>query len=81
MNASLSFDSSVKQLLLLLDGHCLHIIPEEIRLDGARLVKFLATNRIQYLDCTPAHMQVLVSAGLLAADGGFAVRTPVACGQ
>jgi amino acid adenylation domain-containing protein len=68
LNASLSFDSSVKQLLLLLDGHCLHIVPEEIRADGLHFARFLSAKRIQYLDCTPAHMQLLVSAGLLHKD-------------
>src|SRR5262249_14322123 len=66
LNASLSFDASVKQLLLLLEGHCLCIVPEEVRGDAERFVRYLSEERINCLDCTPAHMQVLIASGLLS---------------
>ncbi|MFL5357702.1 non-ribosomal peptide synthetase [Archangium sp.] len=65
LNAPLAFDASVQQLQLLLDGHALFVVPDEVRRDGAALRAFLATHRIDVLDCTPSHLQLLVAAGQL----------------
>ncbi|MRS04665.1 amino acid adenylation domain-containing protein, partial [bacterium] len=65
LNAPLVFDASVQQLVMLLSGHCLVILPEDIRLDPQAMVKFLEDERIDVLDCTPSQLQLLVEAGLL----------------
>jgi len=66
LNASFAFDMSLKGILQLLSGHCLHIVPQEIRADGAAMVRFLAEQRIDAFDCTPSQLEVLLAAGLLA---------------
>jgi amino acid adenylation domain-containing protein len=65
LNASLIFDASVKQLIVLLIGHSLHIVPDEVRNDGKSLLSFIERNRLNVLDCTPSHLEVLINAGLL----------------
>ncbi|HGY55853.1 MAG TPA: amino acid adenylation domain-containing protein [Caldithrix abyssi] len=65
LNAPLSFDASVKQWVTLLMGHTLHIIPQEIRLDGESLLQFITANRIHVLDCVPTQLKFLIQAGFL----------------
>jgi len=65
LNAPISFDSSVKQILLLLGGHTLHIIPEELRVDPHAFVSYLRENDINVLDCTPSYIRRLLEADLL----------------
>jgi amino acid adenylation domain-containing protein/FkbM family methyltransferase len=64
VNASLGFDASVKQVVQLCHGHALHLVPEEERLDGARLLSFIERQRLDVLDCTPTQLRVLLEAGL-----------------
>ena len=66
LNAPLSFDASVKQIVQLLSGHTLCIVPEEFRLDGKALLSFVQSSRLNVFDCTPSHMRILIDAGLLA---------------
>jgi amino acid adenylation domain-containing protein len=63
LNAPLTFDASVKQLLQLLYGHTLCILPEEVRLDGNELFSYLNRYSLDALDCTPAQLQLLLGAG------------------
>lgn len=63
LNAPVSFDASVKQIVQLLNGHCLHVVPEHARRDGATLLDLLRTQRIDGLDCTPSHLKLLFAAG------------------
>jgi amino acid adenylation domain-containing protein len=65
LNAPLIFDASVKQLLTLLMGHSLYILPEEARNEGKSLLFFMERNALDVLDCTPSHLEFLLSAGLL----------------
>ncbi|WP_172639388.1 non-ribosomal peptide synthetase [Streptomyces tailanensis] len=65
LNAPLAFDASVAALLLLLEGHCLHLVPEETRRDQRRLADYVATQRIEVLHCTPTQLTALTDAGLL----------------
>ncbi len=65
LNASFAFDMSLKGILQLLSGHCLHIVPQEIRADGAAMLRFLAEHRVDAFDCTPSQLEVLLAAGLL----------------
>ncbi|RKG63993.1 amino acid adenylation domain-containing protein, partial [Corallococcus sp. CA054B] len=65
VNAPLSFDASVKQLIQVLDGHTLCIIPDEARADVAELVNRIEKDSLDVLDCSPAHLRLLVDEGLL----------------
>jgi amino acid adenylation domain-containing protein len=64
LNAPLAFDASVKQLLQLLSGHTLHLLPEELRLDAVRLLAYLDQHALDALDCTPSQLRLLLAAGL-----------------
>jgi amino acid adenylation domain-containing protein len=72
-NAPLIFDASVQQLVLLLAGHTLVVVPEEVRSDGKALLAFLREQRVDAFDCTPSQLRLLVSAGLLTAEGAPAL--------
>ncbi len=67
VNAPLAFDSSVKQILQILDGHAVCVLPEEVRRDGAELLAYLQAHDIDVLDCTPAQLQLMRSAGMKGA--------------
>ncbi|MFL5513040.1 MAG: amino acid adenylation domain-containing protein, partial [Gemmatimonadales bacterium] len=64
VNAPLSFDASVKQVLQLLAGHTLVLVPEEIRLEPERLVAWLRAQQVAVLDCTPGQLRLLLDEGL-----------------
>lgn len=66
MNAPLSFDASVQQLVLLLDAYTLHIIPGHCRTDPGAFLALMTAGRISVLDCTPTHLNALLASGLLA---------------
>ena len=68
VNGSLSFDTSVKQIIQLLYGHTLEIVPEAVRFDGNALLSFLQKHKIDVFDCTPSQLGVLIAAGLLASN-------------
>ncbi|MBO3458676.1 non-ribosomal peptide synthetase [Aetokthonos hydrillicola Thurmond2011] len=68
LNASFSFDASVQQLVQLLDGHTLNIIPTMVRFDGDALLSYLQEHKIDVFDCTPSQMELLISAGLLLSN-------------
>jgi tyrocidine synthetase-3 len=54
------FDASVKQIFpVLLLGHRLYIVPEEVRFDGSYLLEFYSRYMIDTADGTPAHIQLL----------------------
>ncbi|CAM3286845.1 Amino acid adenylation domain-containing protein [Corallococcus soli] len=65
LNAPLHFDASIAQLLHLLDGHCLCIVPEDARRDPEQLLAWLEATRVDALDCTPAQLKPLLEAGML----------------
>lgn len=64
LNAPLGFDPSVQQLTFLASGHELVIVPDAIRGDGRALLDFVTRTGLNVLDCTPAQLRLLVSAGL-----------------
>jgi amino acid adenylation domain-containing protein/non-ribosomal peptide synthase protein (TIGR01720 family) len=68
LTAVFSFDTSWEGPLLMAAGHELHVIGEDIRLDPAALVDYIAANRIDFMDLTPAYARQLVAAGLLTAE-------------
>jgi amino acid adenylation domain-containing protein len=65
LNASYTFDMSLKGILQLLSGHCLVIVPQDVRASGADLLAFFEAHRIDAFDCTPSQLEVLLAAGLL----------------
>ncbi len=65
MNAPFSFDASIKQFVLLLEGCSLHIVPAALRPNGAALLGFLQEARIDILDCTPSQLKLLQGVGML----------------
>lgn len=57
------FDPSIQQIFgALLQGHSLHIVPDEVRFDGAALLTFLNTNAIDIADGTPTHLRLITNA-------------------
>jgi len=65
LNAPLSFDASVQQVVMLIYGHTLYIIPQEVRQDGRALLAYIRRHRLNGLDCVPSQLKLLLSAGLL----------------
>ncbi|RKI20810.1 non-ribosomal peptide synthetase [Bacillus thuringiensis] len=65
MNASLAFDASIKQIQLLFHGHCLHIIPNDLRQDILKFTDYIQENKIDVLDCTPSQLKLFIEADLL----------------
>jgi amino acid adenylation domain-containing protein len=65
LNGSIAFDTSVKQLIQLVGGHTLHIVPQEIRLDAPAMLSFVRSNHLDVFDCTPSQLRLLIEAGLL----------------
>ena len=55
------FDASVQQIFgALLQGHTLYLVPEEVRIDGTRLLEFYQKQKIDISDGTPAHLHLLL---------------------
>ena len=62
LNASISFDSSVKQIFpALLNGGELHIVPDKIRKQPAALMSMIQEKGINIFDSTPSFLQFLVA--------------------
>jgi amino acid adenylation domain-containing protein/FkbM family methyltransferase len=68
VNAPLAFDASVKQLVRLIYGDALCIVPENVRVDGRALADFCARENLDVLDCTPALVNVVLASGFTLAD-------------
>jgi amino acid adenylation domain-containing protein len=66
LDSALSFDASVEQVLCLLDGHTLHIAPEDVRVDPAAMVAYARRHALDVIDVVPTQMRLLLEAGLLA---------------
>ena len=64
LNAPLAFDSSFKQVVKLLSGHALCIVPEDVRRDGAEMLSYLTRHHVDALDCTPSQLRMLLDSGL-----------------
>jgi amino acid adenylation domain-containing protein len=79
LNAPLAFDASVKQLVQLLSGHTLYIVPEEFRPDAVQLRDFINENSLDAIDCTPSQLKLLLEAGLL--DGPASPATVLVGGE
>jgi amino acid adenylation domain-containing protein/non-ribosomal peptide synthase protein (TIGR01720 family)/FkbM family methyltransferase len=63
LNGPLAFDTSVKQLIQLLHGHALVVVPEDLRLDPDGLAAYLREQQVDVLDCTPSLLKQLLGDG------------------
>ena len=55
------FDASVKQLFYaLLFGHCLDIVPDEIKMNGRKLLEYYESHCINVSDGTPVHLEIIL---------------------
>ena len=64
LNAPMTFDASIKQIIQLCRGRTLVIVPDEIRLDERQLWDFLGTHSVNVFDCTPTQWKILAAGGL-----------------
>ncbi|WP_459502279.1 non-ribosomal peptide synthetase [Bacillus sp. C1] len=80
LNASIAFDSSIKQLQMLLYGGCLYVIPTEVRSDPSRFVSYIQENLLDVMDVTPSMLRLLIDGGLLEACDGAHVPSKVLVG-
>jgi len=69
VNASLNFDASVQQLVQLLSGHTLILVPQLVRIDVPALLAFLHEDEIDAIDCTPTQLKTWIAAGVLGNSG------------
>lgn len=54
------FDASIKQIFYaLLNGHCLDIVPDEIKANGRKLLEFYEAHSINVSDGTPMHLEII----------------------
>jgi amino acid adenylation domain-containing protein/FkbH-like protein len=65
VNASFSFDSSVKQVVQWASGRTIVLVPQECRWDGDAMIKFMARTRVDAIDCTPSQLRIWIASGLL----------------
>ncbi|HSF38971.1 MAG TPA: amino acid adenylation domain-containing protein [Thermoanaerobaculia bacterium] len=65
LNAPLFFDGSIKQVVQLLRGRVLVLVPEKVRLDPRACVEYVGRSDLDVLDCTPTQLRALLAAGLL----------------
>ncbi|MFE2044755.1 amino acid adenylation domain-containing protein, partial [Streptomyces sp. NPDC059477] len=65
---SFFFDASWQPQLWLLDGHCVHIVSEEVRRDAELLAAAVREHRFDFLEVTPSLFTQLADGGLLAGD-------------
>lgn len=67
---TLSFDSSVANLMWMCDGHTLHMIDRADVTDAALVVDYVRRHRIDYLDAVPVLLDEYVRAGLVETAPG-----------
>jgi amino acid adenylation domain-containing protein len=80
LNASVAFDSSIKQLQMLLYGSSLYIIPNEVRSDPQQFVAYIRENKLEMFDITPSLLQLLLDSGLLETNDSVHVPSKVLVG-
>lgn len=77
LNAPITFDASIQQLQMLFYGHCLYILPEEVRRNPEVFLSFIQRNRLDVIDCTPSFLEVLIQLGLL--NNKESIHKPIIC--
>jgi amino acid adenylation domain-containing protein len=81
INASFNFDASVKQIVQLLSGCTVVIVPRECRCDGAEVLRFISEYQVDCIDCTPSQLKLWVSAGLLDGSPEFRPKLVLVGGE
>lgn len=66
---TMSFDPSLQGIVVMVAGHELHMLDDEIRMDAFRTVRYVKDNAIGYLDGTPTYVDTLIIEGLLDPQG------------
>jgi amino acid adenylation domain-containing protein len=55
------FDASVKQIFYaLMNGLCLDVVPDEIRMNGRKLLEYYEKHQINVSDGTPVHLEIVL---------------------
>ncbi|MFD7609316.1 amino acid adenylation domain-containing protein [Streptomyces sp. NPDC059828] len=67
---SFFFDASWQPQLWLLDGHCVHIVSDEVRRDPELLTAAVLRHGFDFLEVTPSFFAQMAESGLLTEDGG-----------
>jgi amino acid adenylation domain-containing protein len=80
VNASIAFDSSVKQLVQVLSGSTLYILSQSLRGHARALLTYLDEQRIDAIDCTPSQLRKWLAAGFMDRFTG-ALRTVLVGGE
>ncbi|QQQ79105.1 non-ribosomal peptide synthase/polyketide synthase [Saccharothrix sp. 6-C] len=70
LSAVFSFDTSWEGVLLMADGHELHVLTDDVRLDATALIGYAREHRIDLLDLPPSYVRQLLADGLLTAEDG-----------
>ncbi|MFF7262582.1 amino acid adenylation domain-containing protein [Streptomyces sp. NPDC008159] len=65
---SFFFDASWQPQLWLLDGHCVHIVSEEVRRDPELLAAAVVEHRFDFLEVTPSFFAQMADSGLLRGE-------------
>lgn len=65
VNAPFGFDASVQQLVALLKGYSICIIPENVRNSAVGLIQYIADSKMNVFDCTPSQLNLLLRENLL----------------
>jgi mycobactin peptide synthetase MbtF len=63
---SFTFDAAWQPLAALLDGHCVHIVDDDVQRDAEALVDTIARRGIDLIDTTPSMFAQLHTVGLLS---------------
>jgi amino acid adenylation domain-containing protein/FkbH-like protein/thioester reductase-like protein len=81
LNASLSFDASIQQLVQLLSGRTVYIVPKHVRRDATALLDFIETYCIDGIDCTPSQLRSWIATGLLGKTTAHRPRVTLVGGE
>ncbi|RJL01145.1 amino acid adenylation domain-containing protein, partial [Paracoccus siganidrum] len=68
VSAPFSFDTSLAGLLWMVSGHELHVLSDDDRRDGFRMVSYCRDRQIDAIDVGPTHFEQLREIGLLEGD-------------
>ncbi|AVV46997.1 non-ribosomal peptide synthetase [Streptomyces sp. P3] len=66
---SFFFDASWQPQLWLLDGHCVHVLSEEVRRDPELVTRAVVRHGLDFLEVTPSFLAQMADSGLLSGGG------------
>ncbi|MGH9350508.1 MAG: amino acid adenylation domain-containing protein, partial [Vicinamibacterales bacterium] len=65
VNGPWIFDTTIKQIVQLVSGHTLDLLPDACRTDPARFLRHVREHQVEVVDCTPSQLRLLIAGGLL----------------